>query len=95
PTIKVSNSSILHRKISQSLCYMALHGLRSLLGLLPNRFQITELGIGNRELVSFPAFLKHFSRRLWMRTPAHLLVSPSLHLAFVSAGSGLKKEPLL
>ncbi|MEG4233676.1 hypothetical protein QUA40_16420 [Microcoleus sp. Pol11C3] len=29
---------------------MALHGLRSLLGLLPNRFQITELGIGHREL---------------------------------------------
>ncbi|EGK85843.1 hypothetical protein [Microcoleus vaginatus] len=26
---------------------MALHGLRSLLRVLPNRFQITELGIGN------------------------------------------------
>ncbi|MEG4325098.1 MULTISPECIES: hypothetical protein [unclassified Microcoleus] len=29
---------------------MALHGLRSLLRVLPNRFQITELGIANREL---------------------------------------------
>jgi len=29
---------------------MALHGLRSLLRVLPNRFQITELGIGNWEL---------------------------------------------
>ncbi|MCZ0899526.1 hypothetical protein ON021_06385, partial [Microcoleus sp. HI-ES] len=43
---------------------MALHGLRSLLGVLPNRFQITKLGIGNRELVSFPALIKHFSRML-------------------------------
>ncbi|MEG4044292.1 MULTISPECIES: hypothetical protein [unclassified Microcoleus] len=29
---------------------MALHGLRSLLRVLPNRFLITELGIANREL---------------------------------------------
>ncbi|MEG4107148.1 hypothetical protein [Microcoleus sp. S13_C5] len=29
---------------------MALDGLRSLLRVLPNRFLITELGIGNREL---------------------------------------------
>jgi hypothetical protein len=74
-----------------------LHGFARLafFAVLPNRFQITELGIGNWESVSFPAFLKHFSRRLWMRTSAHLLVSPSLHLAFVSAGSGLKKEHLL
>jgi hypothetical protein len=28
---------------------MALHGLRSLRSVLQNRFQITELGIGNRE----------------------------------------------
>ncbi|WP_333033006.1 MULTISPECIES: hypothetical protein [unclassified Microcoleus] len=47
---------------------MALHGLRSLLGVLQNRFQITELGIGNLELVSCPAFLKP------------LPVSPSPHL---------------
>ncbi|NQE34822.1 hypothetical protein E5S67_02551 [Microcoleus sp. IPMA8] len=53
---------------------MALHGLRSLRSVLQNRFQITEWGIANGESVSYPAFLKHFSRRLSINlSPSPLL----------------------
>ncbi|WP_333435131.1 hypothetical protein [Microcoleus sp. D2_18a_D3] len=64
---------------------MALHGLRSLLGVLPNRFQITELGIGNRELgignwEAVGHFLSIFLAGCGL-TSAHLPVSPSPRLS--------------
>ncbi|UNU22740.1 hypothetical protein D0A37_01575 [Microcoleus vaginatus HSN003] len=62
---------------------MALHGLRSLLGVLPNRFQITKLGIGNWESVSFRALIKHFSRMLWINLSLPTSPSPRLSISLL------------